>query len=88
MIGDDGDLRDYFDVLVIQRGTGHRVEEALAVALDRHRPVTPDAVILHIVRARGYLGDVADDPALPMDRHADEAYWATRQSKSSAPSTG
>lgn len=79
VIGDRGELRDYFDVLVIEGDTGHRVEEGLAVVLERYRPATPDAVILHIVRALGYLDDVADDPALPMDRAEIEAYWAARQ---------
>ena len=79
VIGDRGELRDYFDVLVIEGDTGHRVEEGLAVILERYRPETPDAVVLHIVRALGYLDDVADDPALPMDRNEIEAYWATRQ---------
>jgi hypothetical protein len=80
VIGDRGELRDYFDVLVIERDTGHRVEEGLAIVIERYRPATPDAVILHIVRALGYFDDVADDPALPMDRREIEAYWATRQS--------
>lgn len=79
VIGDRGELRDYFDVLVIERNTGHRVEEGLAVVVERYRPATPDAVILHIVRALGYLDDVADDPALPMKRAEIEAYWKKRQ---------
>ncbi len=60
-----GELRDYYDVLVIERDTGHRVEEGLAVIVECYRPATPDAAILHIVRALGHLDDVADDPACP-----------------------
>ncbi len=79
VIGDRGELRDYFDLLVLERDTGHRVEEGLAVVIERYRPATPEAVALHIVRALGYLDDVADDPALPMDRAEIETYWAKRQ---------
>ena len=74
-----GELRDYYDVLVIERDTGHRVEEGLAVIVECYRPATPDAAILHIVRALGHLDDVADDPALPMDRTKIETYWKHRQ---------
>jgi hypothetical protein len=34
------------------------------VAGEGYRPATPEAVVLHIVRALGSLEDVADDPAL------------------------
>lgn len=79
VIGDRGELRDYFDVLVIERDTSHRVEGGLAAVLERYRPATADAVILHIVRALGYLDDVADDPTLPMSRAEIEAHWKQRQ---------
>jgi hypothetical protein len=79
VIGDRGELRDYFDLLVLERDAGHRVEEGLALVIERYRPATPEAVVLHIVRALGYLQDVADDPALAADRTEIESYWAKRQ---------
>ena len=79
VIGDRGELRDYFDLLVLERDTGHRIEEGLAIVIERYRPDTPEAAILHIVRALGYLDDVADDPGLPGNRTEIEAYWSGRQ---------
>ncbi len=79
VVGDRGELRDYFDLLALEVEAGHRVEAGLALVIERYRPATPEAVILHIVRALGYLEDVADDPALPADRAEIETYWAKRQ---------
>jgi hypothetical protein len=79
VVGDRGELRDYFDLLVLERDAGHRVEEGLAVVIERYRPVTPEAVVLHIVRALGSLEDVADDPALPLNRSEIETFWTRRQ---------
>lgn len=42
-------------------------------------PTTPEAVVLHIARAFGYLEDVADDSALPAGRTEIETYWVKRQ---------
>lgn len=78
-IGDRGELRDYFDLLVLERDPGHQVEEGLAIVIERYRPATPEATALHIVRALGYLDDVADDPGLPTDRTEIETYWHRRQ---------
>jgi hypothetical protein len=79
VVGDRGELRDYFDLLVLERDAGHRVEEGLALVIERYRPATHEAFVLHIVRALGYLEDVANDPALPTGRAEIEAYWARRQ---------
>jgi hypothetical protein len=79
VIGDRGELRDYFDLLVLERDAGHHVEEGLAIVIERYRPATPEATVLHIVRALGFLDDVADDPGLPVDRTEIETYWHRRQ---------
>lgn len=79
VIGDRGELRDYFDLLVVERDAGHYVEEGLGLFIDRYRPATPEAAVLHIVRGLGYLGDVADDPTLPAIRDEIETYWTRRQ---------
>lgn len=79
VVGDRGELRDYFDLLILERDVGLRVEHGLALVVERYRPAAPEAAVLHIVRALGYLGDVADDPALPMSRSELAAYWTARQ---------
>jgi hypothetical protein len=79
VVGDRGELRDYFDLIVLERDAGRRAEEGLALFLQRYRPATPEAAVLHIVRGLGYFGDVADDPGLPLGREDIEGYWARRQ---------
>jgi hypothetical protein len=81
VIGHRGDLRDYNDLFVLERDAGHRVEEGLALVIERYRPATPEAATLRIVRALGYLDDVADDPGLPANRTEIETYWHMRQAE-------
>lgn len=52
------------------------MEKGLAVFIERYRPATPEAALLHIVRGLGYFDDVADDPGLPVTRSVIESYWA------------
>jgi hypothetical protein len=78
-VGGRGELRDYYDLLVLDRDAGRRIEEGCALFLARYHPTTPQAALLHIVGALGYLTDVDDDPMLPMPRDQIEAYWAHRQ---------
>ncbi len=76
VIGDRGELRDYFDLMVIEQRTPVTVETAL---VDYQARYNDSRNLAHLVRALGYLGDVADDPALPTARDQIERYWATRQ---------
>jgi hypothetical protein len=79
VIGDRGELRDYFDVMTIERETGRTVEEGLALYLARYG-VTADHVSLpHIVTSLGHFDDVADDEALPVERDEIVRYWKRRQ---------
>jgi hypothetical protein len=79
VVGDRGELRDYFDLMILERVAGYRVEEGLALFNNRYRPATPEGAILHIVRGLGYFGDVSDDPGLPASRQEVEEYWSRRQ---------
>jgi hypothetical protein len=79
VIGDRGELRDYFDVMQIERQAGRTVEEGLGLYMARYG-VAPEHVSLrHIVTGLGYFGDVADDEALPVGRDEIVAYWQRRQ---------
>lgn len=77
-IRDRGELRDYYDVLVIEQRGHRRVEEGIALALRKYRPRGENAFIQSIVRGLGYLDDVEDDPSLPMPRGEIAAYWERR----------
>lgn len=68
-----------FDLMVLEQQAGLRAEEGLSVFIERYRPVTPEAAVLHIVRGLGHFDDVADDPGLPVERREIEGYWTRRQ---------
>jgi hypothetical protein len=79
VVMDRGELRDYFDIMTIEKRTPLTAEEGLGIFLERYRPKAPDEAVTVIVRALGSLGDVQDDPALPAKRSMIEKYWAKRQ---------
>jgi hypothetical protein len=79
VIGDRGELRDYFDLKRIEELTGRRFEEGIALYMDRYRIPPEHASIGHIVEALGYLDDVDEDEMLPEDHKTIASYWKRRQ---------
>lgn len=78
VIGDRGELRDYFDLMMIERITQRRVEEGIELFLNRFRPADPQGAVRHILLGLGYFDDVDDDAALPVERDEIVAYWTKR----------
>jgi len=78
VIGSRGELRDYFDLMEIERRTSLTFEESLGDYLERFRPEDPMSNLGHIVLALSSFGDVADDPSLPVERSEIEKYWIRR----------
>jgi hypothetical protein len=78
VICDRGELRDYFDLLAIERQGHRRVEEGLALALEKYRPKGRPAFVQAVVRGLGYLDDVQEDPGVPIPRAEVAAYWERR----------
>lgn len=78
VLGDRGTIRDYYDLMVIERETGLRVEEGLGLFVSRYNPRVPEAAVAHIVRALGYLDDVEPDPQLPLSLSEVKQYWEAR----------
>lgn len=79
VIGDRGELRDYFDAKVIEERAGRRAEEGIGLFLRRYRPRDPDAAVRHLLLGLGYFDDVGDDPFLPETRDQIVTYWRRRQ---------
>lgn len=93
VIGDRGELRDYFDLMELERRTGLMLEVGLGDYVERFDPPDVQANLSHLVRALASFGDVADDPGLPVPRTEIEAYWSRRavdvaKSLSTRPSLG
>lgn len=79
IIQDRGELRDYFDIMLIEQQGGISVDAGLKMLVDRYRPRAPEGVVAGVVRALGYMGDVENDPSLPVSRQTIEKYWQNRQ---------
>lgn len=78
VVGDRGELRDYYDLEKIEQA-GLTVEEGLGLFLARYSPQDRQGAVLHVVRALGSFDDVADDPFLPEDKDRISSYWQARQ---------
>ena len=79
VVGDRGELRDYFDLMAIEQQTGRTADEGLALFVERFQPEYPDQAINHILLGLGYFDDVDPDDALPVSRQQIVDYWTRRQ---------
>ena len=79
VVGDHGELRDYFDLMTIEQRTGRTADEGLALFVARFQPEYPQQAINHILLGLGYFDDVDPDDALPVPRAQIVAYWTRRQ---------
>lgn len=79
VVGDRGELRDYFDLMTIEQRTGRTADEGLALFLERFQPEYPDQAINHILLGLGYFDDVDPDDTLPVPRQQIVDYWTRRQ---------
>ena len=79
VIGDRGELRDYFDVMTIEQRLGRTVEEGIALYLERFQVPPEHESVRHVILGLGYLDDVDDDELLPVARREIECYWHRRQ---------
>jgi Nucleotidyl transferase AbiEii toxin, Type IV TA system len=81
VVGDRGELRDYFDLMTIEQRTGRTADEGLALFVARFEPDYPEQAINHILLGLGYFDDVDPDDALPVSRNQIVDYWTRRQPK-------
>jgi hypothetical protein len=79
VVGDRGELRDYFDLMTIEQRTGRTADEGLALFVERFQPEYPQQAINHILLGPGYFDDVDPDDALPVPRSDIVDYWTRRQ---------
>jgi len=81
VVGDRGELRDYYDIKTIEQQTGLTVEDGLALFTERYDVSSTSETIRHIVTALGYLDDIEEDDALPIGKDELVAWWRTRQAR-------
>jgi hypothetical protein len=79
VIGDRGEMRDYFDLKLIEEKGGITVEDGLLLFFERYGVDPRGPALGHIVRALGYLDDVEEDEGLPITKDDLAAWWRKRQ---------
>ena len=79
VIGDRGEARDYFDVMSIDEHGTVTLEDGIALYLERYALMPTDEALTHLIRALGYLDDVEQDDALPLDKAGLTQWWEQRQ---------
>jgi hypothetical protein len=79
VVGDRGELRDYFDLMIIEQRARRTAEEGLALFVERFRPEHPRQAVSRILLGLGYFDDVDPDDALPVPRSEIVDYWTGRQ---------
>ncbi len=79
VIGDRGAMRDYYDLMELDRRNVVLVPSAIRLFVLRYKPRNPEVAVQHLVRALGYLADVEPDPALPVSGPEIVSYWEKRQ---------
>ena len=84
VIGDRGEMRDYYDLMRIETDAGISAPIGLRLYSERYGVTLEHPSVAHIVIALGSFVDVADDPWLAEVAEADAsatvtAYWQQRQ---------
>jgi predicted nucleotidyltransferase component of viral defense system len=81
VMGERGEMRDYFDVMAIDEQSPLSIEEGIAFFLKRYRLDPSDSALRALIRAMGYFDDVDEDEALPIAKEELAAWWKKRQPK-------
>ena len=84
VIGDRGEMRDYYDLMRIETDAGISPQAGLRLYAERYGVALAHPSVAHIVRALGSFTDVADDPWLAEAASAEASatvinYWQQRQ---------
>lgn len=80
-IGGRGEMRDYYDIKMIEERAGLTVEDGIALFLERYGVSTGSEALRHIVGALGYLDDLEEDEALPISKAELTDWWKKRQAR-------
>jgi hypothetical protein len=81
VLGERGEMRDYFDVKTIDEQGPLSVEEGISLFLERYRLDPASEAVPALIRAMGYLDDVEEDEALPIPKDKLAAWWRKRQAE-------
>jgi hypothetical protein len=81
VVGDRGEMRDYYDIKLIEEQGHLTVEDGIALFLERYGVGPASEALRHVVGTLGYLDDVEEDDALPTSKAELTDWWQTRQAR-------
>jgi hypothetical protein len=81
VVGDRGEMRDYYDIKLIEEQGKLTVEDGIALFLERYEVGPASEELRHIVSALGYLDDLEEDDALPISKAELTDWWEKRQAR-------
>lgn len=81
VLAERGELRDYYDVKLIEERGKLTVEDGIALFLERYALRPESEQLQHLVRALGYLDDTEEDEALPTSKSQLATWWRQRQAR-------
>jgi predicted nucleotidyltransferase component of viral defense system len=79
VVGSRGELRDYYDLKLIEEEGGITIEDGIAFFLERYDVSAASDALQHVIKALGYLDDVEEDDRLPVGKDELAGWWADRQ---------
>jgi predicted nucleotidyltransferase component of viral defense system len=79
VMAERGEMRDYFDVKIIDENGGISVEEGIELYVTRYGVNRRGEALPHLYKAMGDLSDVEVDELLPIGKAKLQAWWSTRQ---------
>lgn len=81
VVGSRGELRDYYDLKLIEEEGHVTIEDGIVFFLERYGVSPVSEALQHVIRALGYLGDVEEDDIVPMPKEELADWWAGRQAR-------
>lgn len=79
VLAERGEMRDYFDVMTIDRQGSISVEEGVDLYMRRYGIDASSDALQHLYRAMGDLSDVEADEVLPIGLDELQQWWSRRQ---------
>jgi predicted nucleotidyltransferase component of viral defense system len=79
VMAERGEMRDYFDIKVINENGAISVEEGVDLYMERYGISSSSGALPHLYKAMGDLSDVEVDESLPIGKPELQKWWNTRQ---------
>jgi hypothetical protein len=79
MVRERGELRDYYDLMMLDTHGGVSIELGLRYLMQRYGVRPENDLIQGVIFSLGNLHDLQEDAQVPMSKAELEAWWKARQ---------